>query len=105
MRNYKKLQEAGNKAGLEKLHKNNHKKGFDKITLCDLERFVVEEYHELIEAYDQLWCFTNPVTLGIDKRIALKIFLEHLRHEAADVRNICDMIIYRCDQKLKEFEE
>lgn len=105
MRDYKKLQDAGNKAGQEKLQKNNHKKGFNEITLCELESYLKEEYYETMEAFDQLWCVTNPLMVNMDDRECLKIFLENLRHEAADVRNICDMIIYRCNQKLKEIEK
>lgn len=79
-RNYQALQEAGNRAGLEKLRENEHKGGWEHLSMEDLIRFLHQEVYELI-------C-CNPTDY------------KNVRREAADVRNFSDMIIQRCDREL-----
>ena len=86
MRDYTELQNAGNKAGLEKLKMNEHKTGVDDIEIEYAYNRILEEAEELgVEINKHFWNKGN---------------LEAIRHEAADVRNFCDMIILRCDKEI-----
>jgi len=86
MRDYTELQNAGNKAGLEKLKMNEHKDGFDNIDMNYAYGRILEECTELgIEMNKSYWEYGD---------------YEAIRHEAADVRNFCDMIILKCDKEI-----
>lgn len=87
-RDYEDLQAAGNRAGLEKLMQNEHKSGFDDIDINYAMKRLEQER-------DELWA----EIIMKDKNFAA------IRSEAADVRNICDMIIYKCDKELGLFIE
>ena len=88
IRNYEDLLSAGNKAQLEKLEENSHKRGFDNIDLNYAHTRIKEEMSELdIEING----------LPHDQRIDFK----KVRREAADVANFAHMIIFKCDQEIK----
>jgi hypothetical protein len=82
MRNYEKLIESGNKAQMEKLRENEHKRGFDNLDVRYSNRRIKEEQQELDHA----------IAIGD---------LEAIRREAADIANFAHMIIYRCDSILE----
>jgi NTP pyrophosphatase (non-canonical NTP hydrolase) len=84
MRDYKALLEAGNKAQLEKLKQNEHKKDFESVTFEYAYNRLVEEMIELKEAFSV-------------QEVNNEGF-KNIRQEAADVANFAHMIIYRCDQ-------
>jgi len=88
MRDYKELQEAGNRAGLEKLQANEHKDGFDDIDIEYASERILDEWIELRGILQ---------TKGIPPITRLNL----IRHEAADIRNFCDMIILKCDKEIK----
>lgn len=88
MRDYDNLLSAGNKAQLEKLEENPHKRGFDNIKLEYAHTRIKEEMAELnieINGY--------PHSQTID--------WQKVRREAADVANFAHMIIFKCDQEIK----
>ncbi len=96
-RDYDSLIKAGNKAQLEKLKENEHKKGFDNI---DLEYAFDRIEEELLELREELY----DVYHG---DFACRIFKDQydcvkVRKEAADIANFCHFIIYKCDQELKK---
>lgn len=78
MRDYEELLKAGNKAQLEKLKENKHKKGFDEISIPYAYGRMKEEMSELFKARGT----------------------ENIRLEAADVANFAHMIILKCDKML-----
>lgn len=84
-RNYEKLLESGNKAQLEKLLLNEHKKGFEDIDLDYAMNRIYQEIEELHEAH-----------LFNDKDFSA------IKKEAADIANFAHMIIYKCDQELNK---
>ncbi len=77
MRAYDELLEAGNRAQLEKLHENSHKRGFDSIDLAYALSRIQEEVAELCAADTD----------------------QELRREAADIANFAHMIIYAIDRR------
>lgn len=84
MKDYDDLFKAGNTAQLEKLKKNEHKKGYNKIDLfyaCDR---IEEERSEL---FDVLFNFRQT---DIEKA-------KRAREEFADIANFAHMGIYACD--------
>ena len=74
---------AGNKAQIEKLKENKHKKGFDDIDIMYAFGRLAEEFLEL------------------EREIVFTENIDEIRKEAADVANFAHMIILRCDQILK----
>jgi phosphotransacetylase len=84
-RDYEKLLESGNKAQLEKLLLNEHKRGFENIDLNYASDRIEEEL-------DELW---------VEIQMKNKDF-SAIRKEAADIANFAHMIIYKCDQELKK---
>ena len=85
MRDYTRLLTAGNLAQLEKLQRNEHKKGFDDIKISYAIRRL---RHEMLELED-------AVFIGDPREI---------RQEAADVANFAHMLILTCDNLLAEEE-
>jgi hypothetical protein len=98
MRDYTKLLEAGNKAQLEKLKQNGHKKGFNDINLEYATRRIEDEYQELSE---EIWIITHDEQCinywHKDNKDYKKI-----RMEAADIANFAHMIILKCDKELEQ---
>lgn len=86
-RDYRALQAAGNRAGLEKLKQNEQKKGFEEIDIDYAANRIDDELDELCEE------LAEPIRN-----------YPAIRHEAGDIRNFCDMIILKCDQIIKEGE-
>ena len=86
-RDYDKLFEAGTQAQREKLLANNHKDGFDSISIGYAIGRLEEEFDELEKAYS-----TKGHTI------------EEVRHEAADVANFAHMIILKCDKLMGKKE-
>ena len=86
-RDYKALLDAGNKAQLEKLEQNGHKKGFDNLKLPYAFKRLVMEIDELTKEY------CNVV-----------LDFQAIRHEAADVANFAHMIILATDKELENNE-
>lgn len=84
-RNYKELFQAGNKAQLEKLQRNEHKKGWNDLRVGYLTNRIDDELEEL---------FKETISMPRDYR--------KIRHEAADIANFAHMIILRCDKELKK---
>jgi len=82
LRNYQELLKASNKAQLEKLLENEHKKGFENTDIFYATGRIQDELGELKEAL-------------------YKGDMAEVRREAADIANFASMIILRCD---KEFE-
>ncbi len=87
-RDYEALLEAGNKAQLEKLRENEHKDGFDDISIAYVMDRIEDEHMELEHAFD------NVGDLG----------WESVRHEAADIANFAHMIILKCNKLIEEKE-
>lgn len=87
-RDYKALFEAGNKAQLEKLLENGHKRGFDNIDL-DYAASRIED--ELKELDDVLICFRQT---NLEKAIKA-------RKEFADISNFGHMGIFECDKIIR----
>ena len=88
MRDYTKLQKAGNKAGLEKLKARETKYNSLVGDVQEAYRLLVDEVEELgFEVFKHFWVGDR---------------LKEIRHEAADVRNFADMIILACDEGLKK---
>ena len=85
MRDILSLLDAGNKAQLEKLKENEHKKGFDD---CNLE-YVDFRLSEEIDEYKDEMCKKNKDYSAIIK-------------ELADIANFCHMGILTCDSIIKE---
>ena len=85
-RDYDALLKAGNQAQIEKLKKNEHKKGFDNIGFTYGFIRLTEELKELEE---ELICLKH----GLNN-------YETLRSEAADIANFAHMIILACDKEL-----
>lgn len=85
-RDYDILLSAGNAAQLEKLKKNEHKRGFDNIDLDYAWYRIQEEIEELREEMDA------PIWRDLKAIMA----------EAADVANFAHMIILKCDQELNK---
>lgn len=88
MREYDELLNSGNAAQVEKLKMNKHKRGFENIDIGYAEKRLNEECRELY--------------LEIYGRIDGEFKTEKVRHEAADIANFAHMIIFKCDQLLKE---
>ena len=88
-RNYKELLKAGNKAQLEKLQQNGHKKGFDDI---DIDYAYIRLEVEMDELLKELLLFPSSK----DRK---KVY-EKIRHEAADIANYAHMIILKCDKEI-----
>lgn len=86
MRDYDSLIDAGNKAQIEKLEENSHKKGFENINLS-------YAFHRLQEEMDEL---SNEIYDNLESGGRI----EEIRREAADIANFAHMIIYKCDQEL-----
>ncbi len=84
-RDYDKLLESGNKAQLEKLLLNEHKRGFENINLDYAINRIYQEIEELHEAH-----LFNDVDFS------------SIRKEAADIANFAHMIIFKCDQELNK---
>ena len=84
MRDYKKLIAAGNKAQIEKLKENEHKKGFDDIDIMETLSLLYGEFKEL--EYECVYSEN----------------IDAIRLEAADIANFAHMIILKCDELLKE---
>ncbi len=85
-RDYDKIIKHGNIAQREKFAQNEHKPGFNRVTLNYVHRRIKEE---LIELEEEL---LNPNPSN--KR------LENIRAELADISNFAHMGIYSCDQEL-----
>lgn len=98
MRNYEQLQKAGNRAALEKLQQNEHKSGFDDIDIHYAFKRVTDE---AVELNKELFCKVEG-TEYITRIPYDKIDYSKVRHEAADIRNFCDMIILKCDMELSK---
>jgi len=77
---YKKLFDAGNAAQLEKLKENDHKSGWNAISIDYAERRIAEEVLELFTTRDFVAA----------------------RRAAADVANFAHMIILRCDKEISK---
>lgn len=84
IRDYDGLLKSGNRAQMEKLQQNGHKRGFDDIDIPYAKERILEEWSELAKAINE----GQP--------------LEEVRSEAADVANFAHMIIYVCDRKILE---
>jgi hypothetical protein len=76
MRDYEALLKAGNAAQMEKLEENEHKEGFEKLSVSILSGLLYEEVNE----------FQNATSV------------QEIRREAADIANYAHMIIYTCDK-------
>ena len=77
------LLEAGNKAQLEKLKENDHKKGFDSLDLPYIFKRITDEKNELCN---------ELVNEPIDYKAT--------RKEFADIANFCHMGILECDKHI-----
>lgn len=86
MRNYNGLIASANNAMLEKLKENEHKTGFDEMTIKHALLRIGEETMELSQ---EIYSQGSP---------------ENIRREAADVANFAAMIIYQCDRLIKAGE-
>lgn len=97
-RNYDELLKSANIAMLEKLKENEHKNGFEDIDIEFAINRITEETDELdIE-------FNGIAMYKAWKGKMHKTNYHKVRREAADVANFAAMIIYKCDQKMKEGE-
>ena len=97
MRDYKKLIAAGNKAQIEKLKENEHKKGFDDIDIMYAFGRADEELQELCEELYDVHTMYGVRSLYPKEDIDYC----NARHEAADIANFAHMIILKCDELLK----
>lgn len=97
MRDYDKLLEAGNKAQLEKLEENNHKRGFDEIDLDYAYGRIEDELLELKKELYDLYYGEFPCKILKDQYNCVDV-----RKEAADIANFAHMIILKCDQELEK---
>lgn len=91
-RNYKELFESGNKAQLEKLEENEHKRGYDNIGLGYARERIKRKCEELFIELGFI-PLTNP---------HFKPAIERVREKAANVANFTHMIIFKCDKILKK---
>ena len=89
-RNYDSLLITCQAAMLEKLKENEHKDGFDNINLI----------HGVARLFDEADELDNELKKAV--RTGNDINIPAVRREAADVANFAAMIIYKCDQILKE---
>ena len=87
-RNYEELFQAGNKAQLEKLQQNGHKKGFDDIDIEYASERIEQEWNELSAEVMLIDTFDDEPDY------------EAIRHEAADIANFAHMIILKCDKEI-----
>lgn len=87
MRDYYKLFLAGQIAQLEKLTKNEHKRGFDEVTVQYAFARLAGEMSELTEEITQLFLYNGDYSA--------------IRAEAADVANFAHMLILACDKEMK----
>lgn len=98
MRDYTALLEAGNKAQLEKLEQNGHKKGFQDVSISGAFDRLRDESYEL---EDEL--FNTMDVKGCSMKFwKQKINIKAVRHEAADIANFAHMIILACDKELEK---
>lgn len=86
MRDYDGLIKSANNAMLEKLKENEHKPGFNELTLKEALLGIGTETMELSQEI-----FSNGA-------------LQNIRREAADVANFAAMIIYQCDKMIEAFK-
>jgi NTP pyrophosphatase (non-canonical NTP hydrolase) len=87
-RNINNLINAGNKAQVEKLIENNHKHGFDHLSIDECIAGLLEEKDEACEEYN--------------KKV---IDFKALRRELADVANYAHMGIMACDREILKIKE
>ncbi len=98
MRDYTALLEAGNKAQLEKLRKNGHKKSFDMMDIMELFELLDIERLELDQEIYRMSTYNGNIV----KCFRANIDLTKIRHEAADIANFAHMIILACDKELSK---
>lgn len=82
-RDYDSLFEAGTAAQLEKLRENEHKTGWENLSLKEIWDIIYEEYNEL-EA----------------ELIAPEWDYKKIRREAADLANGCHFLILKCNKEM-----
>jgi hypothetical protein len=105
-RNYDELIESANKAMLEKLKENEHKPGFDEISLDHAIHRIKDELIELNIEFDNYkdaeWDCRN-IKSDLNKQLMIKS-LHKVRRESADVANFSAITILKCDKLLHEIE-
>ena len=91
---YDPMFEAGIKAQLEEMIKNNHKTGWDDIDITYAHSKIIDNRIELPKLlYNRH--FGNPVSDS-------EIDCESVRKIAANIANFAHMIILKCDNIIKE---
>ena len=91
---YDPMFEAGIEAQLEKMIKNNHKKGWDDIDIRYAHSKIIDNQLKLPELlYNRH--FENPVSNS-------EIDCESVRKIAANIANFAHMIILKCDNIIKD---
>ena len=83
MRDYKSLLEAGNKAQMEKLEQNGHKKDWKDMSQQEISELIDEEYDEVFSEMS-----LNPTNYKL------------LRLECGDLKNALDFMICLCDKEI-----
>lgn len=94
-RNYKELLDIGNKAQIEKLMLNEHKKDFNELSFDYGIKRICEEVHELVIEVLNFYKSNSDESLE---------YLKRIRNEAADVANFAHMIIMKCDNEIRFHE-
>lgn len=87
---YSKMFKAGNKAQLEQMVKNDHKKGWDNTHMS----WAIKKIGEHLPEMNITTFYKRPVSSYV-----------RLRKLAADVANLAQMIILRCDKIISEEAE
>ena len=100
---YKPLQDAGNKAGLEKFHMYEHMEGLDKIDIALVMREMTKHVQLTVKEYKKVTNANFP--MNNEKQVAEKLIelFGGLRHKLADVRNFCDIGIYELDEMMRAY--
>jgi len=104
LRDYVELIGSANKAMLEKLKENEHKAGFNDITLDYAIHRTKDELIELNIEFENFkdTDFDYRNNKSDSNKQAMITSLKKTRREAADIANFSAMIILKCDKLINE---